>query len=689
MPQNMEVGGLFTDKIDADKTIQKLVELEKSKSDQWENEKFLLEVRKKAWEGLQKKLKEIDTASKRFINPLQTPFKKMKTKSDKDSILTASAENKVTPGDYKFKVIQLATPDILRTDPLPRNTKIPELKFEILYKNKSYKCDFKGGSLDAFAKYLAQRVPDILNAYVIKVDEDSVILNIEGKETGENSQIIFKGNLEALENLGLLKKYTFADQDLQITDSKTTYSNKGIADIFKDGALRIFPLDEIEKAVTSPIKGGPKTFLRFKMKVQAHTPPETLLQRIQKIGIGIIDKVWVGEVEIEGESMLGDPDFAPKEKVEPKSKNVLTIVYDTNEENIDFPYNSENEEWQEISIELKENILRRIRLGNPFTDKEILVKEMKVVNENMKGYSAKNAIKKAGDSILEYKGVQIKRGTNKIDDVIPGMSLYLKGVSNEEANINVDWNYDEIKNNIVEFVVMYNNAMDYIKNITAIVPPKNQKEMTAWRKSFKDIPAKEAEEKAKDGNLFKGVLNGDLTASMIRSKLREVMVKPYPTSVPDKVRFNTQIGIENPKYTSGSSTDEERENMRAGYFEFNAEKFDKILKDYYQAVTDYFITDTNKDLIYDDGLAVKMTDTLKMVSSDSFRGNDGSVYTGMIRSRINMLDATIKLKQRDIERWAKHVEDYEAQIRSKFAKMYRSMQKSKAEEQRMKGFNKD
>lgn len=144
MPQNVEVGGLLNDKVDSDKAIQKLVELEKSKSDQWENDKFLLELRKKAWEGLQKKLKEIDATAKKFYNPLNSPFKKMKTKSENENILSASSSSQMNPGDYKFKVIKLATPDIFRTDLIPRNTKVPEIKFEILYKDKNYPCDFKG-----------------------------------------------------------------------------------------------------------------------------------------------------------------------------------------------------------------------------------------------------------------------------------------------------------------------------------------------------------------------------------------------------------------------------------------------------------------------------------------------------------------------------------------------------------------
>ena len=104
----IETGTLFTDKFDADKAIEKLIEAEKSKADKWENEKFVLELRRKAYVGLSKKLSEIKTAASNLYNPVTSPFKKMKTKSSDENVLTADASSKVKVGDYEFKVIQMA-----------------------------------------------------------------------------------------------------------------------------------------------------------------------------------------------------------------------------------------------------------------------------------------------------------------------------------------------------------------------------------------------------------------------------------------------------------------------------------------------------------------------------------------------------------------------------------------------------
>jgi flagellar capping protein FliD len=250
----------------------------------------------------------------------------------------------------------------------------------------------------------------------------------------------------------------------------------------------------------------------------------------------------------------------------------------------------------------------------------------------------------------------------------------------------VDWNYDEIEKKIYEFIIMYNNAMDYFKNITVAIPIKNQKELTEWRKSFEKMTEKEAEEKSFDGTLYKGILNGDITLSSIKMKIREILTKPYQTKAAKEVMFITQLGIENSKYSAGSSTEEEKDNLRAGYLDFNKEKFTKILKDNYDSVVEFFFKDGNGDLIFDEGLAVALSESLKMISSDSFRGKDNLVYPGMIKSRLDMLVGNIKLRQKDIERWDKHVKDYEVQLRAKFTRMYKAMEKSKYQSDKIKNF---
>jgi flagellar hook-associated protein 2 len=610
----------------------------------------------------------------------------MKADSENEGIIKATATSKVSPGDYYFKVIQLASSDTFRSDVIERTRKLPELKFEILFKDKTIPCHFRGGTIDALAQFLNERAEEILRATVLKIDDRNAVLNIEGKETGEESRLVFKGNLEPLEDIGLLRKYTYSDFDLNLTDPNGLGSDKPYSEIIKEGSLYLPPVTGAEKLLATPQKGGKQVFLKFKIKIQDYRPPETVYDQMEDVQVGTIDKVWVGDVDIQGEPMLTDPNFGQQfETKAPDSKNLLIINYQRFEELVEFPYNPESNDWQEITIELKDDYINRLSLNNPFSNKEIYFKDMKIVDEKKKGFIPKNSITRADDSIVEHKGVKISRATNSIDDLVPGMNLMLEGTSDKKVKINVDWNYEGIKKKIFEFIVMYNNAMDYIKNVTKIVPPKNQKQTTRWRKSFEDMSGEEAEKKAQNGSLYEGILNGDMTVSMIKTKIRSVITRPYDTKAEEQVRFVTQIGIKNPKYTS-SGTEEERENLRAGYFEFNETEFDSILQKHYEAVQQLFFQDTNEDMIYDNGLAVEVNDTLQKIASESFRGKDGRVYSGMIKSKVNMLDNQIKMRKEDIARFEKHMKEYEQRLREKFARMYRAFKKAEAQQSRLQGF---
>lgn len=710
MPANVEMGNLFNDKFDSGKTIQKLVELEKSKAEKWENEKFIQEMRKKAWEGFQKKLQEIDAAVRSFYNPVTSPFRKMKTNSDQENSLTAAAEAKVSPGDYHFKVLQLATADTFRSNVVDKKTKLEPFKFEILFKEKTYKFNFRGGTLEGLTKMLNEQASSILSATLLKVDKEHVVLHIEGKETGKESYLEFKGYLEPFKEIGLLTLGAGKQEPLLITEKTGLVSGQPLTTLLKENSLILEPQSRAEKTLSLPLKTQEGKYLVFKIRLDDYqktaekkpTPDSVSPQNKGDFKTGTIDRIWVGDADIEGEYLITNPDFGKplkdsqnsdlkdafqdedKKNLEKQEEAFLILHYQNENQNFLFKYPMK-EEWQEVRLTLKSDFMNRLSFYNPFSNKILSLKDFAIQGEAGKEMEPQNSIAQAGDAQIEYKGITIIRPDNKIDDLISGLSLYLHSVSDKETKISVDWNYDGIKEKILEFIVMYNNAMDYIRNTTRRIPPKNHKQTTAWRESFKDMSGKEAEEKSKDGSLYEGILSTDMTINMVKTKLRNIMLAPYETSAERELRFLTQMGISTQKTTASGSA-EDRENMNAGFLDFTEEKFEKTLKDQYVAVQEFFFRDSTGNLIFDQGLAIKMAEALKMIVPDSFRGEDGKVYPGLIRSKITMLENNIKMNQKSIEQWEKHVEDYEARLRGQFARMHKAMQRAKDQEGRLKNF---
>jgi flagellar hook-associated protein 2 len=72
-------------------------------------------------------------------------------------------------------------------------------------------------------------------------------------------------------------------------------------------------------------------------------------------------------------------------------------------------------------------------------------------------------IQAGADASFTVDGVAVTRSSNTVDDLITGVTLNLKGADpSTTVKVNVDRDYDQIKEQITEFVTAYNDLMDTI-----------------------------------------------------------------------------------------------------------------------------------------------------------------------------------------------------------------------------------
>ena len=85
-------------------------------------------------------------------------------------------------------------------------------------------------------------------------------------------------------------------------------------------------------------------------------------------------------------------------------------------------------------------------------------------NENT-DFTNQNRLQTAQNSKFKYNGVEIEREFNKIEDIIPGVTINLKstGFSHVEINSNID----EITKSIQKFVADFNAMISNLQNLTA------------------------------------------------------------------------------------------------------------------------------------------------------------------------------------------------------------------------------
>ena len=74
-------------------------------------------------------------------------------------------------------------------------------------------------------------------------------------------------------------------------------------------------------------------------------------------------------------------------------------------------------------------------------------------------------IQTAADSVFDYNNVEIERSTNKITDLIPGVTINLQ--STGDSNVEIKSNVDEIAKSIQQFVADYNAMITNVQSLTA------------------------------------------------------------------------------------------------------------------------------------------------------------------------------------------------------------------------------
>ena len=157
-----------------------------------------------------------------------------------------------------------------------------------------------------------------------------------------------------------------------------------------------------------------------------------------------------------------------------------------------------------------------------------------------------------------------------------------------------------------------------------------------------------------------GILTADRTINNLKNKLRIILSDAYPTK--DK-RYNML-------YTIGLESDLSGGITSDGSIKLDEEKLEEAMKSP-GAVEELFGLDTDGDKIVDNGVAYKLVYTLKPFIQPG---------QNIVRNKIKYFRGVIAGLEERIDNWEEHLENYEDELRTKFANMEKNL--SRFESQR-------
>ena len=138
--------------------------------------------------------------------------------------------------------------------------------------------------------------------------------------------------------------------------------------------------------------------------------------------------------------------------------------------------------------------------------------------------------------------------------------------------------------------------------------------------------------------------------------MQNVMMNPYPTSLGRDLSLLAQIGISTDTRAPGSAGID-KTRLR-GYLEVDEQKLTAAIEQHAEAVKQLFGNDTTGDLVVDAGAAFRLDALLRPYVQTG----------GILPQRVTTLDQQIAASNRDIADYKVKLDDYQAELKRKYAR---------------------
>ena len=673
-----------TDQYNTNDTVEKLMKIERIPLTREQNQLESLKTEKNAWRDINTKLSSLRDNTKTLYS-FENPFNSKLTSSTEEYAITAEANRSASLQSFKVDVIQAASSDRFLTDELENDFKVPVGTYTYKVGEKQITFNWKGGTLKDFSNAINMRGNNIIKSSIIGASAGNKSLLIEAVPTGKENRLIFEDDAK-----------TFA------FDSGMVYKIKSQTQTFASSQTEILPVNKIE--YDEPVYMPPLSLTNTKYDEEKQTAtveprgayqvkvPEKILRDTdlhlqftitQKETEDItpeINKTLIqpelpdaGTAEYGGiiiSNNLSDTNLnlppEPPAPLEPvKTNSILYAVIEDGSEK-EIPYTpAEDGKAAQIDVKLLEYPgLKAIAIRNLNTGTSYEISSFTALDPVKDlGYGPKHPVSTADDAIIKYEGITITRSSNKIDDVVPEITLNVHDKTEKTATIAVKPDTEASKAAIIEFVGKYNQAVAELNILS-----QNKQEIID-ELDYLSPDEKEAEQKKL------GLFQSDFSLTNIKSNMSSTLAARYLFSDTAEITMLSQLGIATNAggYSGGYSQSKLR-----GYLEIDEKKLDDAISNHLDDIKMLFGYDSDGDLIVDTGIAYKLD---KQISAYTQTG-------GILAMKTSSLDSKIKSSESKISKLENQMAKKEAELRNKYSQMEGSLNSLEAQQNTISNFTK-
>ena len=673
-----------TDQYNTNDTVEKLMKIERIPLTREQNQLESLKTEKNAWRDINTKLSSLRDNTKTLYS-FENPFNSKLTSSTEEYAITAEANRSASLQSFKVDVIQAASSDRFLTDELENDFKVPVGTYTYKVGEKQITFNWKGGTLKDFSNAINKRGNNIIKSSIIGASAGNKSLLIEAVPTGKENRLIFEDDAKTFAfDSGMVDKIKSQTQTFASSQTEILPVNK----IEYDEPVYMPPLsltntkyDEEKQTATVEPRGAyqvkvPEKILRdtdlhlqstITQKETEDITPEinkTLIQpELPDAGTAEYGGIIISNNLSDTNLNLPPEPPAPLEPV--KTNSILYAVMEDGSEK-EIPYTpAEDGKAAQIDVKLSEYPgLKAIAVRNLNTGTSYEISSFTALDPVKDlGYGPKHPVSTADDAIIKYEGITITRSSNKIDDVVPEITLNIHDKTEKTATIAVKPDTEASKAAIIEFVGKYNQAVAELNILS-----QNKQEIID-ELDYLSPDEKEAEQKKL------GLFQSDFSLTNIKSNMSSTLAARYLFSDTAEITMLSQLGIATNAggYSGGYSQSKLR-----GYLEIDEKKLDDAISNHLDDIKMLFGYDSDGDLIVDTGIAYKLD---KQISAYTQTG-------GILAMKTSSLDSKIKSSESKISKLENQMAKKEAELRNKYSQMEGSLNSLEAQQNTISNFTK-
>ena len=644
-------------RFNSERLIEDLMRIERVPRDRTERNIESLQTQKSWWQDVGRRVTSL-RESARMLFSFQNPFNERVALSADENVITATATREASERDYRFTVKQLAQADRFLSPPLDTGTRVEAGTYTFHVGRDEVTLNFRGGSLREFADALNRRGRDKIGASLITVRPGSTSLLLESKITGSENRLGFSGDAGLLAvRLGIAEITNDTRRELPIAEGsvRETPLPGGIPPsgpvTVRDGVVQIPPLASASIPFGLTIEPESSLTLRIETVTAIKTDSSFAIP-LPPPGPSIPSS---GSVQYGGITIENNPSVTPLPEWTPPAPpprldnlEVLSLTF-SDGTRVPLPPISDSGSYIPREYNLADyaegKTITGLSIDNANTHREISLRNASVFDSNARGggYKPINPVSTAQDAIISMEGIEMMRPTNSMNDIIPGVTITARSVSERPVRLDVQPDREGVKNAIVNLVGNYNLLMVELNILTRTDPTV-----------IDDLTYLDREE-ADEMRERLGAFSGDSSLSQLRASMQRAVSSAYPTDAERDLAMLAQIGIGT---NVTGETGYNRSRLR-GYLNIDDKVLDAALEQNLAAIKQLFGLDTTGDLIVDSGVAYSL-DSLARPFVET--GGIVALKTGTIDSRISQ-------DRRRIDTMDRQLAAKEAQLRLQYSRM--------------------